>query len=367
MSIKTSILLSISTINLIACGLIASIWWQGILLGLLIGGVLLLTQKMSQPPPATEIPMPAPAIHGDLPLLLVDLLPLWHRNLGLARDQSQEAVDKLALHFADIIESLGGTIRLASDGAHGGNVIATIHRSEAQLNNIVKALEQVLKDRAALLVELEGLGQFNIELKQMATSVAEIAGQTNLLALNAAIEAARAGEAGRGFAVVADEVRKLSTLSGETGKHIRSKVESINATIEGALAAAKNLSMTEACMIGESKNIIDDVVHGFHQTADQLNQTVQQLNTESQAVEQEIHEVLVHLQYQDRMGQIMGHVQGDMDKLQQLLAKQSPLPAQSQWLNELELSYTTHEQKKLHSGKSSQSVATGASAGVDYF
>ncbi|QKJ65972.1 chemotaxis protein [Deefgea piscis] len=365
MSIKTSYLLAIAIINCAISSLIASVWWQGLLLGVVICGALLISQQQNPAQQGVEAAPPPPPIHNELPLLLVDLLPLWQRNLILARDQSQEAVDKLALHFADIIESLGGTIRLASDGAHGGNVIATINRSEAQLNNIVQALEQVLKDRAALLVELEGLGQFNTELKQMATSVAEIAGQTNLLALNAAIEAARAGEAGRGFAVVADEVRKLSTLSGETGKHIRSKVESINATIEGALAAAKNLSITEACMIGESKNIIDDVVHGFHQTADQLNQTVQQLNTESQAVEQEIHEVLVHLQYQDRMGQIMGHVQGDMDKLQQLLAKQSPIPAQSQWLNELESSYTTNEQKTIHSGKSHHSAVT--SAGIDFF
>ncbi|WP_182075731.1 methyl-accepting chemotaxis protein [Deefgea sp. CFH1-16] len=328
-----------------------------------MAGALLIGQQQNQTQQHVETS--PPPIHSDLPLLLVDLLPLWQRNLGLARDQSQEAVNKLAQHFADIIDSLGGSIRLASDGAHGGNVIATIHRSEAQLNNIIQALEQVLKDRAALLLELEDLGQFNIELKQMATSVAEIAGQTNLLALNAAIEAARAGEAGRGFAVVADEVRKLSTLSGETGQHIRSKVDSINATIEGALTAAKNLSLIEACIIGESKNIIDSVVLSFHQTAEQLNQTVQQLNTESQAVEQEIHEVLLHLQYQDRMGQIMGHVQGDMDKLQQLLAKQSPLPAQSQWLNELELSYTTDEQRTLHSGMSLQSAAI--KAGIDYF
>ncbi|WP_297575389.1 methyl-accepting chemotaxis protein [uncultured Deefgea sp.] len=308
---------------------------------------------------------PQTPIHSDLPLLLVDLLPLWHRNLGLARDQSQAAVDQLALHFSCIIESLGGTIRLASESSHGGNIIATIHRSEAQLNNIVKALEQVLKDRAALLIELEGLGQLNIELKQMATSVTEIAEQTNLLALNAAIAAAQAGEAGRGFAVVADEVGKLSTLSGETGKHICSKVESMNATIECALAAAKNQSIAEVRIIDASKNRIDAVVQDFHQTADQLRQTVQQLNTESQAVEQEIHEVLVHLQYQDRMGQIMGHVQGDMDKLQQLLAKQSPLPAQSQWLNELELSYTAHEQKKLHAGKSPPSAAVNS--GIDFF
>ncbi|WP_051534844.1 methyl-accepting chemotaxis protein [Deefgea rivuli] len=355
--------ITIAIINLVLLSVLATTWWHGLIAGMVIL-LALIWASPKEPDAAMVLPAEtiAAPVHAELSPFMVELLPLWLKNLSLARTQSQTAIDTLAARFFGINKQLNATVQLAS-GSSGGHVLTIIQNAEHDLGGIVTALEQVLSARETLLNEIEGLGQFNAELKRMATSVAEIATQTNLLALNAAIEAARAGEAGRGFAVVADEVRKLSTQSGETGKHISSKVESINTTIQSALTSAQSLSKGEAQMIGDSKAVIGGVISQFHQVAIELGNTVEQLTAESRAVEHEVQDVLIQLQFQDRVSQIMDHVERDMSKLSGILASQQILPDRQLWLNELQKSYTTNEQRQVHGGK----AASAATTSIDFF
>ncbi|WP_308445876.1 methyl-accepting chemotaxis protein [Chitiniphilus purpureus] len=348
--------------------LLSKVLWWGVLAGALFAAALAWAAwRLRAPEPvvtsqAVAAPISVPLSQTVLAQLVTGVMPLWHRHVALAREQTREAVDTLVLRFSGINRRLGQALGLGA-GGQNNQVIEVIQSSGTLLGQIVESLEQVLSARETLLREIEGLGQFNDELKRMASDVAEIAGQTNLLALNAAIEAARAGEAGRGFAVVADEVRKLSNLSGDTGKRIRSKVDSINQTIAGALSSAQQLSADEAQMIGESKQVIGQVLEHFQAAASALSGTVTQLETESRAVGQEVQDVLVNLQFQDRISQILDHVERDMDKLVRAI-EQDELPPRERWLAELEKTYTTTEQRLIHGGQASGTVAASQ---VDFF
>ena len=101
-------------------------------------------------------------------------------------------------------------------------------RNESDLTLVVDALKAIQKSRDELAHEIRTLAGYTDELRKMASDVESIAFQTNMLALNAAIEAAHAGKAGQGFAVVAHEVRNLSTAARDTGKRIAQKVGAVS-------------------------------------------------------------------------------------------------------------------------------------------
>ncbi len=361
--------------NLLLASVLAGVWWQGLLLGLVVAGIggWLLVQT-SKPDTGAAVRVqdsaapvePVASKYLRLPELVTGVVPLWGRNIELARSQTRDAVDNLVVRFGGINQQLGQAVGLAASGS-GGNMLHMIDDARSQLDGIIVALQEVLQARETLLKEIEGLGQFNAELQRMAADVAHIAGQTNLLALNAAIEAARAGEAGRGFAVVADEVRKLSNMSGETGKRIATKIESINHTIESALTSASDISREEARMIEHSQGVISGVVENFQQAAGQLADTVGQLEQESRAVEHEVQQVLVNLQFQDRISQILEHVKLDMEKLAGLLESRQVLPDERTWFADLERSYTTLEQRYAHQGQAGAPVAAAPSGGIEFF
>ena len=234
-------------------------------------------------------------------------------------------------------------------------------------------LETTLHSQTVMLDQVQGLSQFTAELQQMATDVASIAGQTNLLALNAAIEAARAGEAGRGFAVVADEVRKLSTLSGDTGKRITEKVRLISTTIQGACRLAESSMVTERSALADSQQAISEVLAGFRSVISDLVKATSELKAESEAVKSDVSTALVQLQAQDRVSQILSHVARSIDRLPQLFDQVQQryqrdgvlaAPDAAALLAELTATYTMTSEHAVHNGKSTDPQP---SADIDFF
>ena len=126
------------------------------------------------------------------------------------------------------IESVASDIENTSQKAEEGNrlVMATVDQMNAIADTVIASSDVVAK-----------LGERSKEIGNIVEVISGISGQTNLLALNAAIEAARAGEHGHGFAVVAEEVRKLAEESQQASKQIGELIHSIQEETERAVAA----------------------------------------------------------------------------------------------------------------------------------
>jgi methyl-accepting chemotaxis protein len=310
---------------------------------------------------------------AGLDQLCVDVLPVWSGQVEMARSHSEESITALTTRFADINQRIETTLR-ASQSEGGDNLIALLRQNEVELNSIVTTLRSALAIKESMLGEIASLSQLTEGLKRMANDVGDIAKQTNLLALNAAIEAARAGEVGRGFAVVADEVRKLSDLSGGTGKKIGETVETVNKAIAATLEISRQYAQQDAEMVVNSEHVIAHVVGRVQSAAAKLTDASDTLRQETQHIGAEIGEVLVALQFQDRISQVLGHVSGDMGKLrthlttyeaQRAAGKKPDAVDAGRWLDELSRTYTVPEQHQVHRGGATHS--TTATSEITFF
>lgn len=180
-------------------------------------------------------------------------------------EETSATVEEFTTAIEGVAENANGTDEMVAQATDA---------SKLALDRAIKGVEQV----QAMNLTMCEIQESSVEISKIIEVIDDIADQTNLLALNAAIEAARAGEAGKGFAVVADEVRKLAERSSTAAKDITNKIrDSIGKIEEGTKFASSSVDGLSS--IQESSEAVRKVLDTARQRVRDISQTCNELVT----------------------------------------------------------------------------------------
>lgn len=191
--------------------------------------------------------------------------------------EAASAIEQMSASIMEVASNARDVTELAeSSRAKAGEGSAEVERTQQVIRSMSKEAETLMQD-------MVGLGGQAEEIGKVLGVINDIADQTNLLALNAAIEAARAGEAGKGFAVVADEVRKLAEKTMQATKEVGSVVKAIQASAVQSRASTESVVSS----VGQGVESASAIAETFRQILETIEQTAERVSGIAAAVEQQ--------------------------------------------------------------------------------
>jgi methyl-accepting chemotaxis protein len=297
-----------------------------------------------------------------------------HGQIGDSLAESEREVMK-------VIEEIGTLNRQASEKRarinnsikSGKALTESTQQSVERSREIIAALEMQLDEQNtemhANFGRIEGLAGEVRALTPLIKVITSIAQQTSLLALNAEIEAARAGSAGRGFGVVAIEVRKLSVLSTQAAADIATKINATCKHVDNEMTAAKaSLEQYEANTgMHNLVHCLSEMQEEFCKNGALLLQVISEVDESYAESIHRLSEALGHIQFHDVMRQRMEHVQEALLEMREHLLWLMEKPDEPEWDGKLDHTFKAllaahFDRYRMASQTATHLAVSGASA-----
>lgn len=229
------------------------------------------------------------------------------QQLSAATSETNKTVEHISITVNDIAQATSENVKVTSKTTLGLN--EALHFSEAtakaskktnensikvkeaaehgaaQVSEIAISMNEIAKSSKAVSMLIQSLDESSHKISKFVNVITNISGQTNLLALNAAIEAARAGEAGRGFSVVAEEIRKLADESSKSAREIVLLVKDNLIKVEEAVKSVNDVDEIVTTGAQTAKGVkvnMDNIIYNIIDVTRQIGQINQ--DVEKQAI-----------------------------------------------------------------------------------
>lgn len=232
-------------------------------------------------------------------------------SVAASVEEMTVCISQISENATDAQKHASGTGDLAKEGSN------VVQQAIAEMGKISEAV-------TASSSSINSLGEQSLEIFKIVKVIKEIADQTNLLALNAAIEAARAGEQGRGFAVVADEVRKLAERTTFSTQEIASMIQAIqDGTTDAVEGMAKGSTRVKegVQMVGRAGSSMEKIQEGVQKVLASVGDISSSLSEESSTSNQIAKNVEEIAQMTEETSTIIREVSASADQIEQLAAQ----------------------------------------------
>ena len=204
------------------------------------------------------------------------LLQAAQRQAVEIQDTGQ-SVTQMARSMSAVSKSAGDSAKVAETSLHAAE------KGAQAVQNAIRGMNDIREQIQETSKRIKRLGESSQEIGEIVQLISDITEQTNVLALNAAIQAASAGEAGRGFTVVAEEVQRLAERSAEATKHIGAIVKSIQRDTQDAVEAMERSTRG----VVEGTKIADEADRALREIEQVSNQLAELIGSISNATEQQ--------------------------------------------------------------------------------